>query len=171
MVAGAVVKRPLTFVVAARLEPCPGAVALRIANDQQQFDEPGRHRISRSGKPNLAVLVEIGARGAVACDLAQRCEGAGGRGRSARVLHEHRAQPLSDAANKGEVVGPQFGIGCQQAAGHQPGLSIDRIGEPVRPFGQLNRVDQRLNAVQWLGRRLGLGVPIQCVCGDGMTSV
>ena len=35
---------------------------------------------------------------------------------------------------------------------------IGRVGEPVRSFGQFDGVDQRLDAVEWVGRRFGLGV-------------
>ena len=158
MVAGAVVERPLAFVVSARLEPCPRAVALGVADDQQQLDEAGGHRIAGGGKHDLSVLVEIGTRGAIGGDLAQRREGIGRRRRTPRVVDEHRAQTLTDATDEVEVGGPEFGVGRQQATGHQPRLCLAWIGKPVRASGQLDGVDQRLNAAQRAGRRLGFDV-------------
>ena len=158
MVAGSVVERPLTLVVPARLEACPRAVALGVADDQQQFDEPGRHRVTGRRQQDLAALVEIGARCGVGGDVAQRCQGTGRRRRPAGVVHEHRAQTLANTADEDEVVRPQIRVGPQQATGHQPRPGFVGIGEPVRAVGQLNGVDQRLNAAQWFRRWFGLDV-------------
>ena len=74
------------------------------------------------------------------------------------LCDEHRAQTLTDATDEVEVGGPEFGVGRQQATGHQPRLCLARIGKPVRASGQLDGVDQRLNAAQRAGRRLGFDV-------------
>ena len=139
VIAGPVVERPLTLVVPAGLEPRPGAVPLGVADDQQQLDQAALTRNRRRRQHDLAVVVEVGARGAVGRDLAQRRQAPGSGPGRLRCGRASRADASRTPRRSSRSAACSSGVGAP--AVRSPPARVAR--RPDRQGGRARRAARR----------------------------
>ena len=152
---GAVVVRPTAVRIPTGLQASPGAVALRVADDQQ---EPGQRR----ERTRLGVELHgpVGEHaGPEPALLGQRTEphSARGIGRPTAALCTRRAR-MASRTSRAERVVHVLGVGTEQPGVAQPPAGRRRIGEQIDAAVALPGVHEGLHHQERHRRRFRLGI-------------